>query len=292
MLTSISLRHSTKQATVLIMLALMLTIIIPAQAMAATSSGSVGLEGAVPSEPPKNAPTITFPSNNSNITSLPVTVTGLCQTGLLIKIFKNNVFGGSAMCVNGSYSIQIDLFVGRNELIARAYDDLDQASPDSNMVAVNFPVSQFSGLNRVSLSSAFAKKGETPGQSLSWPIILSGGSGPYAITIDWGDGTQTDLISKEFPGTFDISHIYKSAGIYNIIIRVTDKNGEVAFLQLVGVGNGEIADSQSADSGGAITKETTKVLWWPAALLIPLIFLAFWLGRRHELFSLRRKFDR
>ncbi|HYF97279.1 MAG TPA: hypothetical protein VD947_04575 [Patescibacteria group bacterium] len=291
MLTSISLRHSTKQATLLIVLAVMLATIIPSQVLAATSSGSVGIEGAVPSEPPKNAPTITFPSNNSNITSLPVTVTGLCQTGLLIKIFKNNVFGGSAMCVNGSYSIQIDLFVGRNELIARAYDDLDQASPDSNMVAVNFPVSQFSGLNRVSLSSVFAKKGATPGQSLSWPIILSGGSGPYAITIDWGDGTQTDLISKEFPGTFDISHIYKSAGIYNILIRVTDKNGEVAFLQLVGVGNGEIADSQSAGSD-TITKEVVKVLWWPAALLIPLIFIAFWLGRRHELFSLRRKFDR
>lgn len=280
-----------KRTFIVLSIALLLMILLAPNSFAATSSGAVGVEGRVPSEPPKNAPTITFPANNSNITDLPVTVTGLCQTGLLIKVFKNNVFAGSAMCVRGSYSISIDLFVGRNELIARAYDELDQASPDSNMVVVNFPVSPFVGTNRVSLSSAFAKRGAVPGSTLSWPIILSGGSGPYAITIDWGDGTQTDIISREFPGTFDISHIYKSAGIYNILIRVTDKNGEKAFLQLIGVGNGEIGDNQ-ATANQATVREVVRIVWWPVLLIIPFMLIAFWLGRRYELLSLRRRFDR
>ncbi|HET7673577.1 MAG TPA: hypothetical protein VFK11_03645 [Candidatus Saccharimonadales bacterium] len=261
------------------------------QAQAASSSKSLGIEGTVESNPPQNAPTITFPTNNSSFTELPVKVTGLCQSGLLVKVFKNNVFGGSAICKNGSYTIQIDLFVGKNELVARAYDKLDQASPPSNKVTVNFPVSQFSGTNRVSLSSSFARKGAAPGDKLSWPIILSGGTGPYAITVDWGDGTQPDIISREFPGTFDVTHVYKTAGVYNVLIRATDKNGEIAFLQLVGVGNGEIADHQSAPSATS-TKEITKVLWWPAALLIPLIIIAFWLGKKHELFSLRKRLER
>jgi hypothetical protein len=205
-------------------------------------------------------------------------------------VFKNSVFGGSAVCSGGSYSIQIDLFVGNNVLVARQYDDLGQSSPDSNKVTVTFPVSRFSVLNRVSLSSSFAKKGANPGETLTWPIILSGGNGPYAITVDWGDGTQPDIISQEFPGTFNISHIYKSAGVYNVLIRASDKNKETAFLQLVGVGNGEVTDK--ASSSAIPTKTVTKVLWWPALLLIPLIFVAFWLGRKHEIFSLRRKFDR
>lgn len=257
---------------------------------AATSSTPLGVEGRVPGGPPKNAPTITFPTNGSSFTSLPVKVTGLCESNLLVKIFKNNVFGGSAVCSGGSYNIQIDLFVGKNELVARQYDNLGQASPDSNKVTVTFPVSQFSGLNRISLSSSFAKKGANPGEKLVWPIILSGGNGPYAITVDWGDGTQPDIISQEFPGTFNISHTYKSAGVYNVLIRASDKNQETAFLQLVGVGNGEVTDKASANS--IPTKTVTKVLWWPALLLIPLIFIAFWLGRKHEIFSLRRKFDR
>lgn len=256
---------------------------------AATSSGSVGIEGKVPGNPPR-APTITFPSNGSSFTTLPVKVTGLCQSGSLIKIFKNKVFGGSAVCKNGSYSIEIDLFVGRNELVARAYDDLDQASPDSNKVTVTFPASQFSGINRVSLSSVYAKRGASPGQKLTWPIILSGGNGPYAISVDWGDGSRPDLISQQFPGTFTISHTYKSAGVYNVLVRATDKNGEVAFLQLVGVGNGEVSDKSAA--ADTKTKQITKIVWWPTVFLIPLALIAFWLGRKHEITSLRRRLER
>jgi hypothetical protein len=283
---------SRKSQTRLFVAGTMLAIglLLAPAAFAASSSKPLGIEGKVPGGPPKNAPTITFPANGSSFTQLPVKVTGLCQTGLLVKVFKNSVFGGSAVCSGGSYSIQIDLFVGNNVLIARQYDDLGQSSPDSNKVTVSFPVSQFSGLNRVSLSSSFAKKGANPGETLTWPIILSGGNGPYAITVDWGDGTQSDIISQEFPGTFNISHIYKSAGVYNVLIRASDKNNETAFLQLVGVGNGEVTDK--ASSSAIPTKTVTKVLWWPALLLIPLIFIAFWLGRKHEIFSLRRKFDR
>lgn len=262
---------------------------------AATSSDSLGIEGKVPGNPPSSAPTITVPADGSSLTTLPVTVSGLCQNGLLIKIFKNNVFGGSTICKNGSYSIQIDLFVGKNELIARAYDSLEQSSPDSNKITVNFPVSQFSGTNRVSLSSSYARRGASPGSVLTWPIILSGGNGPYAITVDWGDGTPPDVISRQFPGTFDISHSYKSAGVYNVLIRASDKNGEEAFLQLVGVGNGEIADTNKGSNqqpGATTTQQPTKVLWWPAVILIPLIAVAFWLGRKHELISLRRKLER
>lgn len=255
---------------------------------AATSSGSVGIEGKVPGKAP-GAPTITFPANGSSFTTLPVKVSGLCQTGTLVKIFKNNVFGGAAECKSGSYSIEIDLFVGKNDLVARAYDDLDQVSPDSNKVVVTFPVSQFSGINRVSLSSSYAKRGANPGEKLTWPIILSGGNGPYAISIDWGDGSRPDLISRQFPGTFNISHVYKSAGIYNILIRATDKNGEVAFLQLVGVGNGEVSGKNTNTTQ---IKQITKVLWWPALFLIPLALIAFWLGRKHEITSLRRKLER
>jgi hypothetical protein len=256
-----------------------------------TQSGSIGLEGRVPAKPPAKAPTITFPRNGATITDIPVTVTGLCESGLLIKIFKNGVFGGSAICKNGSYSIQIDLFIGVNELIARAYDDLDQASPDSNKVRVTLPASQFSVTNRISLSSSFAKRGANPGDKLTWPITLNGGTGPYAISVDWGDGTEPDIISREFAGNFEISHIYENAGIYNILIRATDKNGDVAFLQLVGVGNGELNQDQ-AGAGPSQVREIIKILWLPIIFLAIMALVAFWLGKRHQIRVLRRRLSK
>lgn len=260
---------------------------------AAQDSGSVGLEGRISSEPPKNGATITFPRDGSSITNLPTTVSGLCPTGLLVKIFKNNVFAGSAMCVNGSFSIQIDLFSGRNELVARVYDDLDQPGPDSNIVVVNFPFSGLIAPNRVFLTSPFAKRGANPGQTLTWPIVISGGTSPYAVSVDWGDGKPPDIISLAFPGNFNINHVYDSPGVYNIIIRATDKNGALAFLQLVGVSNGELGQNNSqgknGDGGSTITK--TKILWLPAAISIPLIATSFWLGTRYELFALRKRLE-
>lgn len=271
--------------------AVFLTVFYSATTKAAEKDGSVGLEAKINSPPPTQAASITFPRDGTNIDNLPVTVTGICPKGTTVKIFKNNVFGGSADCPNGSFSIQIDLFSGRNELVARVYDSLDQQGPDSNIVVVNFPFSQFSGSNRISLTSAFAKKGANPGETLLWPIALSGGEGPYAITVDWGDGKTSDIISQSFAGVFNIKHVYDNAGTYTVIVRATDKNGDLAFLQLIGVGNGPLKQDANGDKNASVITKT-KILWLPAVLAIPLIILAFIFGRRHELQALRKQLER
>ncbi|MBA3758439.1 hypothetical protein H0X10_02295, partial [Candidatus Saccharibacteria bacterium] len=131
--------------------------------------------------------------------------------------------------------------------------------------------------------------------TLVWPIILSGGEGPYAVSVDWGDGKTPDLISQQFPGTFDIKHVYDSPGIYNIVIKATDKNGGIAFLQLVGVANGALSQDnggQGGDDGqSGTTTPQAKILWQPAAILIPLIIFTFWLGKKYELKVLRKKIE-
>jgi hypothetical protein len=255
------------------------------------SDGSIGLQGTISTAPPKQGATITTPVNGSSFTTLPITVNGLCPSGLLVKLFSNNVFIGSVQCNNGSYSLQVDLFAGQNDLVAIVYDSLDQAGPDSNTVTVTFNDAQTAQFgSRVSLTSPFAKRGADPGSVLTWPIIISGGSGPYAISVDWGDGSPTNLISQSFAGTLTISHTYKTAGVYTIIVKATDINGTTAFLQLVGVANGAVqSNSTNKSSNGNIQVE---VLWWPAVAMVPLIFAAFWIGRRHELFSIRKQLEK
>lgn len=257
-------------------------------------SGSVGVQGTISQPPPTQGATISIPRDGQAFTALPIDVSGICPKDLLVKLFKNNVFAGSQQCTNGSFSIKIDLFTGTNELIARVYDSLDQAGPDSNKVTVSFNDNRQGTGSRISLTSNFAKRGANPGETLTWPIILSGGTGPYAISIDWGDGKAPDLKSQQSPGTFDIEHKYDSPGVYNIVIKATDKNGESAFLQLVAIGNGALSQengSTGTAAGGGGTKTITKVVWQPAALAIPLIISTFWLGKRHELKMLKKKIE-
>jgi hypothetical protein len=252
------------------------------------------MEGRISSPPPTTAATISIPRTGQSFTTLPVTVSGICPKDLLVKLFKNNVFAGSVQCTNGSYSLIIDLFDGQNDLVARVYDALDQAGPDSNTVTVGYNTAQPEFKSRVSLTSPIAKKGANPGQVLTWPITLSNGDGPYAVSVDWGDGKTPDLISRAFPGDFNIQHTYDKPGVYNILIKATDKNGGVAFLQLVGVANGALSqDTGNANnSGDSGTKTVTKILWQPAAILIPFIISTFWLGKKYQMHVLRQKIER
>lgn len=259
-----------------------------------TGSGSIGLQGTISTAPPKNGATITAPGNGATFTALPITISGLCPQGLLVKVFSNNVFVGSVQCTSGSYSIPIDLFNGQNVLVARVYDALDQAGPDSNNVTVTFNDAQFIQFGtQILLTSIYAQRGAPPTQELTWPILLSGGTAPYAISVDWGDGTPPDLLSQTSAGGFTIKHTYKSAGIYKVIIKATDKNGGTAFLQLVGVATGATQSSTGAAGGknGATTVKTV-IIWWPCLLMIPLIFASFWVGRRNELYVLRKQLEK
>lgn len=254
--------------------------------------GSVGLQGTIATPPPSKGATITVPGNGQSFDRNPITVAGTCPSGLLVKIFKNNVFAGSVMCEGGSFSLEIDIFPGSNDLVARVFDDLDQPGPDSNIVTVTLTERGSGASTRISLSSIYAKRGANPGSTLTWPITLSGGRGPYAISVDWGDGKKTDLFSLDFPGNFNIEHVYDNPGTYTLIVRATDADGVTAFLQLVAVANGDVGQGQEQNLKVDEPIIRTRVVWEPAALAIPFLISTFWLGRRHERYQLRKRIQR
>lgn len=256
-----------------------------------TGDGASGLQGTLSAPPPTTGATIRVPTTGQNFTALPVTVSGLCPKDLLVKVFKNNVFAGSVECPNGSYSIVIDLFSGQNELVARVYDALDQAGPDSNHVNVTFNDSRTGTASRPSLTTNFAKRGANPKEELVWPIVLTGGAGPYAVSVDWGDGKPPDLMSLAAAGPFDIKHVYDTPGVYNILIKATDHDGATAFLQLVGLANGPLSQEQNKDPAEEDTKKTTVILWQPAAVMIPMLATSFWLGMRYQMKTIKKKIE-
>jgi hypothetical protein len=255
-------------------------------------SGSVGLEGTISSPPPTQAPTISVPSNGQTFTISPITVSGLCKSGLLVKVFSNNVFVGSVMCNNGSYSLQAGLFSGQNDLVARLYDALDQAGPDSNLVTVTYNSASFIQFGtQLILTSHYARRGANPGALLTWPIILTGGEGPYALSVDWGDASGNDVLSETFAGTINISHTYHTAGVYEVVIKASDHNGETAYLQVVAIANGAIS---SNGSGKGASGGITKVIgppWYIYLIPIPLLLFSFWLGGRSELYIVRKRLE-
>ena len=251
-------------------------------------SGAAGVEGTVPGNPPTQAATIDVPKNGQTFSNIPITVSGLCPNNTLVEVYKNNVFAGSVDCSKSSYSLQIDLFDGRNDLVARVYDSLNQAGPDSNTVTVFFTTNITSNGPRISLTTQYAKRGAQPGSILTWPITLSGGTGPYALSVDWGDNTEPDLTSQLVPGDINLQHTYAQSGVYKVTVKASDSLGNAAFLQVVGIGNGPIQQS-TANTSGIITNQKTKILWWLVILLFGLAIVSYWLGQKRQLEEIRNR---
>lgn len=267
-------------------------------AYAQSSSGSVGVQGTVSAPAPANAPIISIPNSGANYSSLPVTVSGICDGDLLVKVFKNGVFAGASQCQGGSFSMSTDLFNGRNDLIAKQYDLLDQESPASGIVSVTYTdnAPNSTAAERVTLTTNFAKRGADPGEKLLWPFAVSGGQGPYAVTVEWGDG-ETSLYSFAAPGEFTIDHSYKNPGSYTVVVKAVDVEGRTAYLQVVAISNGELSQEgvngagANDDTDSASTTPTTRILWQPAAIMIPFIVSTFWLGKRYAVYRIRKKIE-
>jgi len=252
--------------------------------------GSYGLEATKPQAPPKRGATITTPGSGASFSESPITVSGICPDSLLVEIYNNGVLAGATVCEGGSFSVEVSLFTGENELSAIVYDDLDQPGPKSNVVTVTYNNTSFEAFGeQVTLTSSFARRSAAADSQLTWPLQLSGGTGPYAFSIDWGDGLPAELKSQAQSGVVNIAHVYKSAGIYTINVKVTDVNGVSAFLQLVAVANGEIDAESAANEETSDLSGAPQVLWAPTVAGIILLLPAYWLGRQSQLVSLRNK---
>ena len=253
--------------------------------------GSYGLAATKTQESPTSAATITTPGNGASFGNSPITVSGICTSDLLVQVYNNGVMVGSVMCTNGSFSLQASLFAGANEFTAIMYDDLEQAGPTSNIVTVNYTDSNISAFGQmITLTSSYGRRSSPAGSELTWPLQLTGGTGPYAFSLDWGDGSSSELKSQSLPGLVTIAHNYKKAGIYQVNVKVTDVNGVSAFLQVVAVSSGKVDGA----AGVGNTKDTTgitktEILWIPAAVGLVLLFPAYWLGRRSQIVSLHNK---
>lgn len=255
--------------------------------------GSYGIEATKPQPPPEVGASITTPGNGAGFTNSPITVNGICPSGLLVEIFDNGVMVGSTMCKNGSFSVQISLFNGKNELTAEVFDDLGQQGPTSNKVTVTYNNSRLTAFGQLlTLTSQYGRRSAPVHTKLVYPLQLTGGTGPYAFSIDWGDGTKPELKSQATAGGLDISHTYDNAGIYVVSITVTDSNGVTAFLQVIAVASGKV--SQAAASAGdksstTYTNGKPQMLLWPTIILLILLLPTYWLGRRSMLISIHNK---
>jgi hypothetical protein len=251
--------------------------------------GSVGLAGVMPGKPPTVAATIRTPTNQQRFSTSPVTVAGSCPADTLVELFKNDIFAGSTTCTpGGTYTLEVDLLIGQNLLVARVYDALNQAGPDSNIVTIFYDALpnqagaltplDFGG-DQLLLNTDAVFRGIFPEKELSIPIDILGGTPPYAINVQWGDSTNK-VIPRNDNLAFKASHIYKKPGTYQVSIQASDAGGRVAFLTVASIVNGQPSIVNSTTSSPSST--SALLVLWPLYVGAFAVVISFWLGERRE----------
>jgi hypothetical protein len=252
-------------------------------------AGSVGITGTMPGKPPTEGAVIKTPTSGQNFAQTPVVVSGTCPKDTLIEIFKNDIFAGSTPCTSeGTFSLEVDLLIGQNILVAKVFDSLNQEGPDSNKVTVTYSpsLSGASGITSLNfggdqliINTDAVFRGTFPKQELSVPIDIIGGRAPYAVNIQWGDSTNK-VVSRPDNTTFQSTHTYAKAGTYQLALQATDADGRVAFLTVAVIVNGQ-PDVVAAAT--VTTKKTNLLLMlWPLYAAVFAMTLSFWFGEWRE----------
>ena len=254
-------------------------------------ANSVSLSGTMPGPAPKIAATIVSPIEGQHIGTTPVTISGTCPSGTLVELYKNDIFAGSTVCnADGRYSLDVDLLIGKNTLVSRVYDNLNQPGPDSQPITVYYdalpPQSaalaplNFGGAPLL-LNTDAVYRGVFPGQALNIPIDILGGTPPYAVNIQWGDSTNK-VIPRNDNITFTAGHTYRSPGTYQITLQASDSQGRVAFLTVAAIVNGQrsIAATNAAYNNPSVVSKL--LILWPLYTSLIAIVISFWLGERRE----------
>ncbi len=121
------------------------------------------------------------------------------------------------------------------------------------------------------------------GEKITLPIRITGGSAPFALSINWGD-SLTELKSVADMEYHNYEHIYQTAGIIDVTLKTTDSKGATSFLQTVVQVNGDNVAGSATGTGstfatisaglGSIWTEAPVPLYWSAVTLV----LGFWVG--------------
>ena len=153
-------------------------------------------------------------------------------------------------------------------------------------------VDSVANASTLTLTSNFFYKGYYVNQPATWQFAVNGGTAPYAISVDWGDGYRS-LISQPNAGQFKLQHTYMKQGAYRgsyvSKVTATDAGNNETLLQLLAIINERPGSPSLGSTGGVAGSGSPGIMRYllPSYGVIVLMAASFWLGEVRELRYLR-----
>jgi hypothetical protein len=208
----------------------------------------------VPAPLPSGTAEITSLNNGDTVPNQDIVVSGTCpiiDPAIIVAIYNNDVLAGSAPCSpGGTFSVSIQSINGTNALVPKIVTITNEIGASGSTVTVTWlapspdhsdspgidpGMTNFDSIGlplRVVPTDIFAiinADGNT-----TWRGRFAGGTSPYQIQVDWGDG-HTDTFTVNDTSEQTYRHDYEKVQSYDITIEVTDVDQSTATMHVAGV---------------------------------------------------------
>jgi hypothetical protein len=244
----------------------------------------------VPVPIPAVAAAIDTPANNSLVHVASITISGSCpitSPAIIVGIYNaaDELLGSSSCSVSGRFAVNVALANGTNVLTPKVFTVLHDAGAVGVAVTITYSptVVTTAGLHFVLNSPFLTYK---INEQFDWQFSIQGGSSPYILSVDWGDGSK-DTQSATAAGAVAFQHRYTQSGTHLIYLTITDNENRqvttsVAAITLMSTNsvlnsnpevNGSSQDAASPSSSLTISKAV--VISYSGTVIV---VGAFWFG--------------
>ncbi len=233
---------------------MLLPIIMLALVSHIAGANDYDVTATVPAPVPAEAPTITAPTNGSTVTASQITVSGTCPVvtpAVIIALYENAALIGSRVCrADGTFAIPISATLGSHSVIATVttitngvgassapvtFTRIQSTTPPGPIPSVgNVTGSPASPTPPVKIVSNNIFITISPDGDPVWHGSFSGGTPPYSVIINWGDGKQDRRVFTD-QSEQSITHHYDVPNTYAIEIKVIDAAGQVYTLNTTAI---------------------------------------------------------
>ena len=267
----------------------------------------------VPAPIPAGAPEFTSPEDGTVTDTSSVRFEGTCPIitpAIIVALYEGSTQMGSGICeTDGTFAVTASLTPGTHSIVATVVTitggvgqssapltitytppipvtPVTPTTPDSPSAPTN-PTRPTAPPTNDDAAAPLEIVSEKPfitfGVDLNatWKVSFRGGSQPYTVIINWGDGTiQTlTITSSDFQ---NLSHIYRTNRVYTVTATVQDSHGRTIIRSYAAMRTNGAPVSRTGTSFATLIDSPLVNPFWAAWIIYLCLLLTMLLMWRYE----------
>jgi hypothetical protein len=238
-------RHTSYRALAVVFVVAGVTMWGLAAMQRAAADALTSVSAVVPLPVPHASAIISTPADGAAIQSSDTLVAGNCPVmspALTIVVLVDGNVAGSALCgTNNDFALPVRLAPGNHTLVTQTYTVTGGQGPDSPAIGVTYQARNgvAGAKNPASINLIPVLIPDEPfdlvgaNNAAQWNGHVSGGTAPYRVTVDWGDGKRASYTTAD--GQLQYTHQYTAGTSHRITVAVADAGNQFAQLQYAAV---------------------------------------------------------